>query len=98
MKTSPKAQPDRRGASHLALCRLARGYSQEELAAAAGIRRETLSYLERGKRGPRLTTARALVRVLDYPLELVFPDMAAPRRGDGAHAIPSKGGEGRGQE
>jgi transcriptional regulator with XRE-family HTH domain len=77
MTTSTRAQPDRRGASLLALAWLAEGLSQEELAARAGIARETLSRLERGEQGPRLATARALARALDYPFELIFPDMEA---------------------
>jgi transcriptional regulator with XRE-family HTH domain len=66
----------RQGASPLTLARLARGFSQEELAERAGIARETISRLETGAASPRLTTARALVRVLDFDLELLFPAFA----------------------
>lgn len=46
------------------LARLARGFSQHELAERAGIARETISRLEAGAASPRLATARSIVRVL----------------------------------
>jgi transcriptional regulator with XRE-family HTH domain len=68
------SEVERQGASTLTLARLARGLSQEELAERAGIARETISRLETGRARPRLATARAIVRALGYPFDLVFPE------------------------
>jgi transcriptional regulator with XRE-family HTH domain len=85
MSTS-ETETERRGASPLTLARLAVGLTQAELGRQSGVARETISRLETGAQTPRLSTARALAYVLGYEFSLIFPDMAAPRRVDGAHA------------
>ena len=46
--------------------------SQAELAAAVGIRRETLSLLENGKYNPSLLLAMRIAKYFDKPVEEVF--------------------------
>lgn len=50
--------------------------SQEELAVAVGVRRETIIRLEAGKYNPSLKLAVLLSRKLDVPIEdiFIFPD------------------------
>jgi transcriptional regulator with XRE-family HTH domain len=47
--------------------RLARGWTQEDLAEATGLAPVQISRIERGKREVRLTTFVRLVRALDLP-------------------------------
>ena len=55
----------------LALLRIVRGWSQEELAKAAGLRSGTISDYERGKMIPGLTTAKKLLAAEGYSWEAV---------------------------
>jgi DNA-binding XRE family transcriptional regulator len=66
--------PTRRAASPLCSARNRSGMSQEELAAAASVSRRTISSLERAHSSPSLRVARALARVLDRPLDELFPE------------------------
>jgi transcriptional regulator with XRE-family HTH domain len=68
MSTFPTADSPLRGA------RLRHGLTQERLASRAGISRVALLKLEAGESSPRLTTARALARELDEPLDALFPN------------------------
>ena len=52
--------------------RRANKVSQAELAAAVGIRRETLSLLENGKYNPSLLLAMRIAKYFDKPVEEVF--------------------------
>lgn len=52
--------------------RRANKVSQAELAAAVGIRRETLSLLENGKYNPSLLLAMRVAQYFDKPVEEVF--------------------------
>jgi putative transcriptional regulator len=54
--------------------RFIEGLSQEELAAAVGASRRTISSLERGRSTPSLTLAVALARRLDIAVEDLFPE------------------------
>lgn len=45
---------------------------QEELAAKAGVRRETISNLEKGKYNPSLVLAWNIAKVFDVPIEKIF--------------------------
>jgi putative transcriptional regulator len=65
----------------LRLVRLASGYSQDELAARAGLARTTISLLESG-RTPTLESARRLSRALGTPLDVLFPAGADPENAE----------------
>lgn len=74
MSTEPT--PNTIGANVLRI-RKAAGLSQRALAVAAGIRRETLSDIETGKRGGKLETLRAIAESLGYRLaDLLDPPPA----------------------
>ena len=45
---------------------------QEELAAKVGVRRETISNLEKGKYNPSLVLAWNIAKVYDEPIEKIF--------------------------
>ena len=45
---------------------------QEELAAKVGVRRETISNLEKGKYNPSLVLAWNIAKVFDVPIEKIF--------------------------
>lgn len=65
-------EPDQFG-KRLLEARLRRGFSQEDLAAKAGLHRTAVGLIESGEREPLLSTAIALARALDIPLgDLVF--------------------------
>ncbi|MBL8919000.1 MAG: helix-turn-helix transcriptional regulator [Myxococcaceae bacterium] len=54
--------------------RLAKGWSLEKLAEAAGLSRDAVVRIERGDRNPRLGTTEALAAALEVPLvELIAP-------------------------
>jgi putative transcriptional regulator len=48
------------------------GLTQEKLAEAVGVRRETIIYLEKGKYNPSLKLAHDIARILKAPIEEVF--------------------------
>lgn len=54
--------------------RLARGFSQEELAERAGLHRTYVSSLERGQRNVGLDNIHALARALDVTPAELFED------------------------
>lgn len=72
-------QSPRRPASPLAIYRFAKGYSQRALADRAGVCRETVNRIERGRGLPTLATARALAAVLEIAPEALFPPIEGPR-------------------
>jgi putative transcriptional regulator len=45
---------------------------QEELAAKVGVRRETISNLEKGKYNPSLVLAWNIAKVFNVPIEKIF--------------------------
>ena len=45
---------------------------QEELAAKVGVRRETISNLEKGKYNPSLVLAWSIAKVFNVPIEKIF--------------------------
>lgn len=75
--------PHRTPPSALALCRLAAGLRQADVAREAQINREHISRLERGVCRPRLDTARRLADVLGVQPEAIFP----AHNVDGARAV-----------
>lgn len=52
--------------------RLEHGMQQAELAKLAGVRRETISALERGKYNPSLKLAMDIAKVFHLPVEDIF--------------------------
>lgn len=52
--------------------RAAKGLTQVELAKRAGVRRETIVFLEKGKYNPSLQLAFAIAKTFDLPIEEVF--------------------------
>jgi putative transcriptional regulator len=48
------------------------GLTQVELARRAGVRRETIVFLEKGKYNPSLQLAWSIARIFDLPIEDVF--------------------------
>lgn len=63
--------------SSLAVYRFAQGYSQGALADAAGLARETVNRVEKGRTQPTLATVRALSRVLGREVEQLFPEVGS---------------------
>lgn len=60
--------------------RAVQGLTQVELARRAGVRRETIVFLEQGKYNPSLQLAWNIARVFGRPIEEVFllDDSAGP--------------------
>ncbi len=52
--------------------RAKRGMTQEELARAAGVRRETIVFLEQGKYNPSLRLAHDVAKALKAKIDEVF--------------------------
>lgn len=52
--------------------RLAKGWTQEELAEKVGVRRETIMRLEKAHYNPSLKLAIDLSRALEAPIEALF--------------------------
>ncbi|MFH1225374.1 MAG: helix-turn-helix transcriptional regulator [Candidatus Diapherotrites archaeon] len=52
--------------------RTKRGMTQEELALAAGVRRETIVFLEQGKYNPSLRLAHDVAKALKAKIDEVF--------------------------
>ena len=55
------------------------GYSRGELAAKAGVGRNTVALAERGIRSPRFSTLRLLAEALDCAVTDLFDDRAPGR-------------------
>jgi len=62
--------------------RLLAGLTQQELAEQLGITRQVVADYEVGRTMPRLPLARKLARILDVPIDQLFP----PTGGDEAAA------------
>lgn len=58
--------------SHVKKYRLLKDMTQDELATAVDIRRETIGRLEQAKYNPSLELAVNISRVLDVPIETLF--------------------------
>ena len=61
------------------ICRAAKGLSQKELAAKAGIGSSHISLIEAGKRSPSLGTVEKICEALNVPTHLVMLLAADPR-------------------
>lgn len=57
---------------HLKQYRLRRGLTQEQLAAAVGVRRETIMRLEKAQYNPSLKLAIDISRTVEAPIEDIF--------------------------
>ncbi len=57
---------------NVAAIREARGISQEKLAAVAGVSRETIGLIERGRRWARLSTLHSVAKGLGVPTNKLF--------------------------
>lgn len=58
--------------NRLRVARAERGLSQEQLARAAGVSRQTISSIEKGQYGPSALLAFRLARVLGTPVDELF--------------------------
>lgn len=80
--TEKEYEPKRRQTLPLTVYRVARGWSQQEIADRSGLTKRTVNRVERGRGVPTLKTAAALSAVLDVPIEALFPprsdDQEAP--------------------
>lgn len=65
------------GIPTLALARARARLTQAQLAAKAGVARQTIERIELGYSIPRLTTKVLIAEALDIPLEVLFPEEAA---------------------
>ncbi|MDD4761402.1 MAG: helix-turn-helix transcriptional regulator [Candidatus Pacebacteria bacterium] len=52
--------------------RVKRGMTQEELAEKAGVRRETIVFLEQGKYNPSLNLAHSVAKILKTKIDDLF--------------------------
>src|ERR1700683_4581281 len=88
----------------LRLARQARGFSQQQLAAMAGVSRQAVSAVESGQSDPSLRVALGLARALGMTVEEVFGSFSpapqvvarpvAPLGGEGARVTLAPVGEG----
>jgi putative transcriptional regulator len=58
--------------SRLSALRAAKGWTQAELAARAGVSRQTINSVETGRFEPSLTLALKLARLFGAPVEAIF--------------------------
>lgn len=58
--------------NQIKILRKARGYRQEDLAAAMGVSRQTVIAIENDKYNPTLELAMKLARFLETPVEELF--------------------------
>lgn len=76
-------QFSQRFGERLRVLRVARGMSQEDLAAAAGLHRTHISLIERNKRSARLETVERLAMALGVQPSELIPDLSnSPGKGD----------------
>lgn len=75
IEVTQSAYPPSRRTPAIVVYRVARGFTQSELAARAGIARQTLNRLERGRGGPRMSTARSLAAALEVDVEILFGEV-----------------------
>lgn len=71
MRTRKEERPD--PGNRIREVREARGKSQAELAAALGVRQETISAYETGRAAPPLGKLRALAAALEATIDELFP-------------------------
>jgi putative molybdopterin biosynthesis protein len=87
------AAPGPAGGMRLRAARLARGYSQQQLAGMAGVSRQAVSAVEAGHSDPSLRVALALASALGVTVEELFgPGVPAPVLG--ARPVAPLGGQG----
>lgn len=62
--------------------RLAKGYTQAELAQRAGISLQTVFAIENGYRHPSFVLLKKLAQALDVPMESLIPAAQPPEKED----------------
>ncbi len=77
--------------------RLARGWTQEELARAVGVSRQSINSIERHRYVPSLPLALVFARVFGVATDELFRLTATEARGDGTEAQVTAGPGGRGK-
>lgn len=73
---STDSQQVARPTSALRVVRVARGFTQGQLAERAGLARPTISRLENDHEEPQHRTAQRLAAVLAWDVAALFPDLA----------------------
>ena len=68
-------------ASPLRIYRVARGYTQRQLAARAGVTQHTIANLERRKYSPQAFTATRIAEVLEVSVSALFPKGTSTKAG-----------------
>ena len=58
--------------NRIAVLRVERGLSRQDIAVALGINYQTVGYIERGEYNPSLDLAFAIAEFFELPLEAVF--------------------------
>ncbi len=67
-------------AAHVKALRESRGWSQEELAEAAGLSRDAISRIERGNRAPKLATLEAIANAAGVDVAVLMRAAGTPAR------------------
>jgi putative transcriptional regulator len=65
--------------NRLRVLRAERGWSQQDLAAALEVSRQSVNAIETGKYDPSLPLAFRIARVFDQPIEAIFVEGAEER-------------------
>jgi transcriptional regulator with XRE-family HTH domain len=69
--TADTSATDRDIGRAITLLRVVRGWSQDDLAKAAGIPNSSISEYERGRKIPELATLERLLRAMEFPLSAI---------------------------
>lgn len=71
-----KEQPNlKKFGKSVAHIRLAKSFTQEQLASKSGLDRMTIALIENGRRWPRLSTLQTLAKSLNVPIKDFFKDL-----------------------
>ena len=81
--------PTRNASTILAVLRIVRGWSQADLAKAAGVRPATISDWERGKKTPSVPTLERLTAIMGYPTSLVVRADAFVEEATESRSLPA---------
>lgn len=70
MSRQPRSEPVLH--NRIAVLRLERGFSRQDLAALVGVNYQTIGYLEREEYNPSLDLALRIADVFELPIEAIF--------------------------